>query len=106
LPEAYVAPRALRDLRDLLRHWVALTQMRSALRNRVHALLAKHGILHSYADLFGPGGSEFLAALDLRDPPRPRLDSLLALIGAFDREIGQATEEIDALAKHDDRVKA
>jgi transposase len=37
LPEAYVAPRELRDLRDLLRHRVALTQMRSALKNRVHA---------------------------------------------------------------------
>src|SRR5215216_8013347 len=43
LPEAYVAPRELRDLRDLLRQRVALTQMRTALKNRVHALLARHG---------------------------------------------------------------
>src|SRR2546430_7708144 len=28
LPEAYIAPRELRDLRDLLRHRVALTRMR------------------------------------------------------------------------------
>jgi len=41
---------------------VALTQLRSALKNRVHALLAKHGILHGYSHLFGPGGSGFLAA--------------------------------------------
>jgi transposase len=34
LPEAYVAPRELRELRDLLRHRVALTRMRSALKNR------------------------------------------------------------------------
>jgi hypothetical protein len=33
LPEAYVAPRELRDLRDLLRHRVALTQLRTALKN-------------------------------------------------------------------------
>jgi Transposase len=31
LPEAYIASRELRDLRDLLRHRVALTRMRSAL---------------------------------------------------------------------------
>ena len=43
LPEAYVAPRELRDLRDLLRHRIALTQMRTALKNRVHAMLARHG---------------------------------------------------------------
>jgi hypothetical protein len=105
LPEAYIAPRELRDLRDLLRHRVALTQVRSALKNRVHALLARHGILHGYSDLFGQAGNEFLAALELRDPPRRRLGSLLALIGDFDREIEAATGEVDALAKHDDRVE-
>src|SRR5215211_2405278 len=104
LPEAYIAPRELRDLRDLLRHRVALTQMRSALKNRVHALLAKHGILHGYADLFGKDGSEFLAALELREPPRRRLESLLGLISDFDREIEAASGEIDARAKHDPRV--
>ena len=77
LPEAYVAPRELRDLRDLLRHRVALTQLRSALKNRVHALLARHGVQHGYSDLFGPAGTEFLARLELRDPPRRRLESLL-----------------------------
>jgi transposase len=43
MPEAYIAPRELRDLRDVLRHRVALTRMRSALKNRVSAVLAKHG---------------------------------------------------------------
>jgi transposase len=104
LPEAYVAPRELRDLRDLLRHRVALTQLRSALKNRVHALLARHGVQHGHADLFGQRGREFLAALELREPPRRRLESLLALIADFDREIEAASGEIDALAKHDDRV--
>lgn len=51
VPEAYVAPRELRDLRDLLRHRVALTQMRSALKNRVHAQLARHGIHTGHSDL-------------------------------------------------------
>ncbi|HWJ49982.1 MAG TPA: transposase [Solirubrobacteraceae bacterium] len=41
LPEAYVAPR---ELRELLRHRATLTRMRSAVKNRVHAILAKHGI--------------------------------------------------------------
>lgn len=77
LPEAYVAPRELRDLRELLRHRVALTGMRSALKNRVHAILAKHGITRLHADLFGKGGRLFLAELQLREAPRRRLDSLM-----------------------------
>jgi transposase len=57
LPEAYIAPRELRDLRDLLRHRVALTRMRSSLKNRVSAILAKNGIQRPYSDLFGPAGT-------------------------------------------------
>ena len=69
LPEAYIAPRELRDLRDLLRHRVALTRMRSALKQRVGAILAKHGIQRPYSNLFGPGGMRFLAELELREGP-------------------------------------
>jgi transposase len=104
LPEAYVAPRDLRDLRELLRHRIALTGMRSAIKNRVHAILAKHGITRQHTDLFGKGGREFLAQLQLRDAPRRRLDSLLSLVCDFDREITETTKEIEARAKTDDRV--
>jgi transposase len=69
LPEAYVAPRELRDLRDLLRHRVALTRIRSALKQRVGAILAKHGIQRPYSNLFGPGGMRFLTELELREGP-------------------------------------
>jgi transposase len=57
LPEAYIAPRELRDVRDLLRHRAALVAMCTALKNRVHALLARHGIHHQHADLFGKAGT-------------------------------------------------
>jgi transposase len=105
LPEAYVAPRELRDLRDLLRHRVALTRMRSALKQRVGAILAKHGIQRPYSNLFGPGGLRFLEELELRQGPRRRLDSLLALIADFDREIDRTSAEIDQRAKADAYVE-
>jgi transposase len=105
LPEAYIAPRELRDLRDLLRHRVALTRMRSALKQRVGAILAKHGIQRPYSNLFGPGGLRFLDELELREGPRRRLDSLLALIGDFDREIDATSREIDQRAKADPYVE-
>jgi len=56
LREACIAPRELRDLRDLLRHRVALTRMRSALKNRAGAMLAKQGIKRPFGDMFGPAG--------------------------------------------------
>ena len=104
LPEAYIAPRELRDVRELLRHRVALVAMRTALKNRVHAILARHGVVHDYSDLFGKAGREFLDSLELRQAPRQRLESLLALLDDFDREIDAAASEIDRQAKADDRV--
>jgi transposase len=104
LPEAYIASPPLRDLRDLLRHRVALTRVRSALKNRVGAILAKHGIERAYSDLFGPGGRRFLASLPLRDAPRRRLDSLVALVDDVTREIDQTSAEIDARADADPYV--
>ena len=104
LPEAYVAPRELRDLRECLRQRIAITQLRTALKNRVHALLARHGVPVSRSDLFGPGGRAFLGGLALREPQRRRIESLLCLIDAFDGEIAVAAAEIEGLARSDPRV--
>jgi transposase len=104
LPEAYIAPRELRDVRELLRHRVTLVAMRSAIKNRVHAILARHGVTHQHADLFGKAGRRFLATVELREAPRRRVDSLLALLEDFDREVDTAAKEIDRQAKADERV--
>jgi transposase len=104
LPEAYIAPRELRDLRDLLRQRFVLTQMRTALKNRVHALIARQGVQHGHTKLLGPGGRAFLVELELRPEPRARLDVLLRLISDFDREIDALAADIDQIAKHDERV--
>src|SRR5918993_1629173 len=100
-----VAPRELRDLRDLLRQRVVLTQMRTALKNRVHALIARQGVGHGHADLFGSAGQATLERLPLRPQPRRRLEVLLRLITDFDREIDALAKEIDRLARHDPRVE-
>ena len=105
LPEAYIAPPELRDLRDLLRHRATLVHLRTSVKNRVHALLARQGILPEFSDLFGTAGRVYLSTLQLPDGPRRRLDSLTALICDFDREITNTTSEIDQRAKADERVK-
>jgi transposase len=105
LPEAYIAPRGLRDLRDLLRQRFVLTHMRTALKNRVHALIARQGVQHGHSKLLGPGGRAFLAEIELRPEPRARLDVLLRLIADFDREIDALAAQIDQRARADNRVR-
>ena len=54
--------------------------------------------------MFGKAGRGFLAGLELPGGSRRRLDSMLSLIGDFDREITATTREIDTRAKTDERV--
>src|SRR5438477_648955 len=82
-----IAPPELRDLRDLLRHRATLVHLRTSIKNRVHALLARQGILPEHSDLFGTAGRQYLATLELPDGPHRRLDSLTRLISDFNREI-------------------
>src|SRR5262249_53222377 len=105
LPGACGAPRGLRELRGLLRHQIGLSRLRTALKNRVHALLARQGIQRGRAELFGPRGRRFLAELALPEPTRRRLESLLALIADFDRELTAVKRELQAGAKDDPRVR-
>lgn len=105
LPQAYIAPCELRDVRELLRHRQALTGLRTAVKNRVHALLARQGILPEHSDLFAGPGRAFLRALELPEGPKTRLESLLSLITDFDRELTATTSEIERLAKADERVQ-
>jgi transposase len=44
LPEAWIAPPEIRDLRALLRHRASLVRLATGLKNRVHAVLADRGI--------------------------------------------------------------
>jgi transposase len=70
LPEAYVAPPAVRELRELVRHRAKLVAMRSGLKAQMHAVLAKQGLHIPVTDLFGVGGRELSAASPLDVPFR------------------------------------
>lgn len=73
------------------------------LNNRVHALLARRGVQQGRAELFGPSGRRVLAGLSLPESTRRRLESLLALVADFERELAAVEREIQARAKDDPR---
>lgn len=57
LPESWIVPDRVRELRELVRHRRKLVQMRSILMSQVHAVLANHGIAVLVTDLFGQAGA-------------------------------------------------
>ncbi len=66
LPEAWLAPPAVRELRELVRHRAKLVAVRSGFKAGVHAVLAKQGVHTAVSDLFGLRGRAELdrASLD------------------------------------------
>lgn len=87
LPEAWIAPSATRELRELVRHRAKLVALRSGLKCGVHAVLAKSGITVTMSDLFGVAGGELLSRLQLAPAYQARIISLRTLIGMYDFEI-------------------
>jgi transposase len=87
LPEAWIAPPEVRELRELVRHRAKLVAIRSGLKVQVHAVLAKEGVAVPMSDLFGKAGMAMLAEVSLARAYRLRVSSLLELIDAFDLEV-------------------
>ena len=94
LPEAWLAPPAVRELRELVRYRAKLVALRSGLKAQVHAVLAKQGVRVSMSDLFGMAGSRLLDELQLERAYALRIASLRSLISAYDQEITMLGEEI------------
>ena len=101
LPEAWIAPPATRQLRELVRHRAKLVALRSGLKASVHAVLAKQGLHIPVADLFGVRGRAELAQAPLDPAYRARINSLCRLIDSFDFEVDTLTDRVAAdLARH------
>jgi transposase len=87
LPEAWIAPPATRELRELVRHRAKLVALRSHCKAQVHAALAKCGIQVLMSDLFGVAGTDLLNGLELPKPYAARIASLRRIMDLLDFEI-------------------
>jgi transposase len=81
LPEAWIAPAEIRELRELTRYRHRLVKARTSVKDQVHGVLAKLGIPVSRSDIFGVGGSIWLDGLKLPQPYVGKVASLWQLAG-------------------------
>jgi len=104
LPEAWIAPPEVRQLRALLRHRAQLVRLRTLLRNRIHAIVADHGCDRPSGCWSGPGRA-WLASLELPAVSRQVIDDDLAVIDALEPIIGRLDWQVHQRARTDPRVK-
>jgi transposase len=104
LPEAWIVPPEVRQLRALLRHRASLVRAGTQQRNRIHAVAADHGYDRSASYWTGPGRG-WLAGLDLPAASREIITACLAVIDHLAPVTGRIDGELHARAKADPRVK-
>ena len=105
LPEAWIAPPAIRQLRALLRHRVHLVRLRTRLRNRIHAIVADYGYDRPAGGYWAGPGRAWLAALGLSAVSRELVEDYLGLIDALQERIDRLDWEIRQRARSDPRAK-
>jgi transposase len=104
LPEAWIAPPAVRQLRALLRHRTGLIRLRTQQQNRIHAVVADFGYDRAGSYLSGPGRG-WLAELELPAISRAIVTDALAVIDGLAVLIDRIDGELRQHAKADPRVK-
>ena len=103
LPEAWIAPPKVRQLRALLRHRASLVRVGTQHRNRIHAVAADHGYDRSASYWTGPGRG-WLAELDLPPASREIVTDCLAVIDGLAPVIDRIDGELHQHARGDPRV--
>ena len=98
LPAVWIAPAAVRDVRELPRTRMVLVRERTALKNRVHASLAKYGIrIESVSDIFGKRGRVLLGKALEELPPHTAhaVGCVLGQLDSLERQLKGLDAHID-----------
>jgi len=105
LPESYLAPPEVRDLRMALRYRMALVHMKIKVKNTIHAILIRYNIQHTFSDLFGKQGRQFLRALELPAVGQRCLHGWLELLEFLEDQLKQAEATLREQCDQDHQVQ-
>jgi transposase len=94
VPEVWLPDPRVCAERERARFRLHLVKHRSALKNRVHAILFQHGLPNPHRDLFGAGGRCLLERLDLPEAWASTVAASVALIDELDDQISCCEREL------------
>jgi transposase len=106
LPEAWIPPAHVREWRTRARLRKTLVDERTTWLQRVQATLFHHGVSGAPDKLLSAQGREFLAALELPDAARQRIEVALSMIEALDRQLAPLERQLRQLARRQTGCRA
>ena len=87
LPEAWIAPAEVRELRELTRYRQKLVHLRTSCKDQVHGCWPSSASRLPAPNIFGVAGSAWLDTLGLPQPYAGKVTSLRHLAGELTTEI-------------------
>jgi transposase len=107
LPESWIAPDHILDLRARVRLRHALIDERGEWQQRIHAVLYHHGAPHHHGiGLLTEKGRRWLEGLGLPATAREQVTVALQMIGAVDHQLAPMDKELRAYARRQPGCKA
>jgi transposase len=98
LPESYRSSKGAREWKELVRFRTSLIGMRTQVKNKIHALLGRNGIIAPLGMIFGKKGRTWLRELSLSPVHRTHLDQYLSLLDTYEASIDVATTHVEERA--------
>lgn len=105
LPQSYAAPMDVRIKRQITRHRTSLTELRTEVENKVHAILRRHGMEVPWTDAFCKSALVYLRSLDMPACDRLELDHYCDVIEMLTEKREEAQERIKELAGDDPAIQ-
>ena len=99
LPACYIPDDEMFALREHLRARSDLVRMRTMLKNRVHSILHRRGILNPLKDLFTRDGRKWLGEMKLDEAGRLILDGYLDTLDQLTETIDNSTAALTKLSR-------
>lgn len=97
IPQSYMPPQKIIELRDVLRYRVSLGRLRGKIKNKVHNILAREGKKCDFKSPFGPRARLWINHLELKPNNRRELEYNLGLIDNLSNEIAKLDKDIENL---------
>ncbi len=105
LPRVWEPDEKTQELRRLTGRRAALVSDRTAIKNRLHSVLAQRLVVPAVNDLFSPKGLTWLRGLTLDEEGRMTIDSDLRQLDSVHKEIAALDALLSKKGYHDPRVK-
>ncbi len=107
LPESYLPSRKIDNIRSMIRYRRSLGEEVTAIKNRVHALLARNGLSVEASDIFGKRALKKMLELsaNLNETDGFILTDLISRFGSINKNIETVQDRLASMGKDNEYVK-